>query len=104
MTTNKANGGGANVWERAGHNNDATPNTLRVVLCRNGCVRLVDDHGHRIPRPRRGNPRHHGRGRPVLLTPFENALRCDCRTSHSAVFGCRRSGARVILQPLPLRT
>ena len=48
MTTIKANGGAASVWERAGHNDDATPNTLRVVLCRNGCVRLVDDHGHAI--------------------------------------------------------
>ena len=47
MTTNKANGGGG-VWERAGPNDDATPNTLRAVLCRNGCVRLVDDHGHAI--------------------------------------------------------
>jgi hypothetical protein len=36
------------MWERAGHHDDGTPNTLRVVLCRNGRVKLVDDRGHAI--------------------------------------------------------
>ena len=48
MATIKENDSAASVWERAGHHDDGTPNTLRVVLCRNRRVKLVDDHGHAI--------------------------------------------------------